>query len=38
MTGIFGLDVAQGRDRWRDAVSAVMNIQIPEKDRNFLIS
>jgi hypothetical protein len=36
--GVFGLDVAQGRDRWRAAVNAVMNIQIPEKDRNFLTS
>jgi len=35
--GVFGLDMAPGRD-WQAAVNAVMNIQIPENDRNFLSS
>jgi hypothetical protein len=34
--GVFGIDVAQGWDRWRAALNAVKNIQIPENDRNFL--
>ena len=32
------IDLAQGRDRWRALVKAVMNLQIPQNAGNFLTS
>ena len=32
------IDVAQGRDRWRAFVKAVMNLQVSQNAGNFLTS
>jgi hypothetical protein len=33
-----GIELAQGMDRWRELVNAVMNFQIPQNTGNFLTS
>ena len=32
------IGLAQGRDRWRIVVNAVMNLQVPQNVGNFLTS
>ena len=34
--GMDWIDLAQGRDRWRTLVNAVMNLGVPYNARNFL--
>jgi len=36
--GMEWIELAQGRDRWRELVSAVMNFQVPWNAGNFLTS
>jgi hypothetical protein len=35
---MWGYGLAQGRDRWRELVNAVMNIRVPQNAGNFLPS
>jgi hypothetical protein len=32
------IDLAQDRDKWRDLVNAIMNLQVPENTGNFSTS
>jgi hypothetical protein len=32
------IHLAQDRDQWRDVVNTVMNLRVPKKVENFLIS
>jgi hypothetical protein len=34
--GMDWIELAQGRDRWREIVNAVMNLQVPYKVRYLL--
>ena len=36
--GMDWTDVAQDRDRWRALANAVMNLQVPQNEGNFLTS
>jgi hypothetical protein len=36
--GMDWIDMAQDRDRWRELVSVVMNLWVPQNAGNFLIS
>jgi len=36
--GMDWIDLAQDRDRWRDVVNAVMNLQVPQNAGNYLTS
>ena len=36
--GMDWVDLAQNRDRWRDLVKSVMNLQVPQNEVNFLSS
>jgi hypothetical protein len=36
MGGVDWIDLAQGRDKWRDLVNAVLNIRVPRNAGNFL--
>jgi hypothetical protein len=38
MRGMYGIDLAEYRDRWRAVVNAVMNLRLPENTKNFLSS
>jgi hypothetical protein len=36
--GMDWIDVAQGRDRWRDLVNAVIYLRVPYNEKNFVTS
>jgi hypothetical protein len=36
--GVDCIELAQNRDRWRDLVTAVMNLPVPQNAGNFLTS
>jgi hypothetical protein len=36
--GMDWIDMAQGRERWRAVVNAVMNLRVPQNAGNFLTS
>ena len=36
--GVDWIELAQGRDRWRTLVNAVMNLWVPQNAGNFLTS
>ena len=38
MWGMDWIKLAQNRDRWRELVNAVMNLQVPQNVGNFLTS
>jgi hypothetical protein len=37
-SGMEWIELAKDRDRWRELVTAVMNLRVPQNARNFLIS